>query len=96
VAVPALGEHDIIAPHALVAGHIIYIAPVQGISDVKVPGGIGRWGVYDVLRLIGLPVEIIDGRIPALYPFLFYTVKVVFFGDLAHQKAPGSLVSLGS
>jgi len=52
VAVPALGEHDIVAPHALVAGHIIDIAPVQGISDVKVSGGVGGRRVYDVLRLI--------------------------------------------
>jgi hypothetical protein len=35
----------------------------------------------------------IDGSIPALLPFLFYGIKVVFFGDLAHQKAPGSMAS---
>ena len=60
VAVPALWEHDIVALHALVTGHEINVAPVESVPDMEVSRRIRRGSVDDVLRLLRLPVKVID------------------------------------
>ncbi len=47
VAVPPLGEHYVVAAHAFVTRDEVNIAPVQGISDMEVAGGVRRRCVDD-------------------------------------------------
>ncbi len=59
VAVPALGEHNIISAHPFIAGNEIYVAPVQGIADMEIACWVGRRRIYDILGLIAVPVKIV-------------------------------------
>ena len=82
VAVPTLGKVYVEAFHPLVAGYEIDVAPVQGVSDVKVTAGIW-WRCVDTVRLARgiLCVEVVDVlSSPILLPLGFLGRRVVALG----------------
>ncbi|VVB87895.1 Uncharacterised protein [uncultured archaeon] len=81
VAVPAFGEHHIVAAHPLIARHEIDVAPVKRIADMEISCGIRWWRIYYELWFFRVPVEIKHGILPCIHPFFFDNVIIVFFRE---------------
>ncbi|KAF5036946.1 hypothetical protein DSECCO2_569830 [anaerobic digester metagenome] len=78
VAVPSLGEHDVVAAHTLVPRDKVDVAPVQCVADMEVTGGIRRRRIDDEPGFLRVGIEIVllipPGALPA--PLHFFDIVV--------------------
>jgi hypothetical protein len=80
VAVPPLREHDVVTAHTLVARDEVDVAPVQGVPDMEVAGGVGRRRVDDEPWLLRAGIEIIVLIPPGTLPACLHFFNIVVFG----------------